>query len=285
MGNIMSGRGGGGSGATLVVTGVAGDTCIITKDGKSKTKTFNSTGTATFKGLETGTWTVTMTAGTGQSATQTIVINADYTLTISYFSATIAVTYPAGSTCTCTNGSTVLTAPDTGGSYTFTVPSTGTWTVSCTDGTKTASKTVSITTDGQTASVTLIYQLVLYNAGDKNLDVTGGYEDIGTSNVNFPITETDNSVKFSSPRGDFHRWRSKNIIDFSQISTITANWTGRYFQMQIVDNAGSTLAYSRSEVLDCSNISSGYFEFGCNHYNVSEGASERNCTVTSIIGV
>lgn len=197
----------------------------------------------------------------------------------------IGVTYPEGSVCTCTKGTKSYKAKNTSGRALFAVPEVGDWTVSCTDGTKTASKTVTISADGEAVNVRLIYQLVLYNAGDKNLDVTGGYEDIGTSNVSFPITETDNSVKFSSPRGDFHRWRSKNIIDFSQISTITANWTGSYFQMQIVDNAGSTLAYSRSEVLDCSNISSGYFEFGCNHYNVSEGASERNCTVTSIIGV
>lgn len=199
--------------------------------------------------------------------------------------AVISVTYPAGSVCTCTKGTKSYKAKNTSGLAIFAVPETGDWMVSCTDGTQTASKTVTISTEGEAVSVTLFYQLVLYNAGDKNLDVTGGYEDIGTINVNFPITETDNSVKFSSPRGEFHRWRSKNIIDFSQISTITASWTGSYFQMQILNDAGTILAYSRSHDLDCSNISSGYFEFGCNHYNVSEGASERNCTVTSIIGV
>ena len=196
----------------------------------------------------------------------------------------ISVTYPAGSVCTCTKGTKTYKAKNTSGLALFAVPETGEWTVSCTDGTQTASKTVSITTDGQTASVTLMYQLVLYNAGDVNSDVTGGYEELGNS-VNFPITVTDNSVKFSSQRGGFSRWRSKNIINFSQINTITANWTGSYFQMQILNDAGTILAYSRSHDLDCSNISSGYFEFGCNHYNVSEGASERNCTVTSIIGV
>lgn len=197
----------------------------------------------------------------------------------------IGVTYPAGSVCTCAKGTKTYKAKNTSGLALFAVPEVGDWTVSCTDGTHTASKTVTISAEGEAMNVRLMYQLVLYNAGDKNLDVTGGYEDIGTTNVNFPITEQDNSVKFSSPRGDFHRWRSKNIIDFAQISTITANWTGSYFQMQIMNDTDTVLAYSRSTVLDCSNISSGYFEFGCNHYNVSEGASERNCTVTSIIGV
>ena len=198
--------------------------------------------------------------------------------------AVIGVTYPAGSVCTCTKGTKTYNAKNTSGLALFAVPEVGEWTVSCTDGTQTASKTVTISADGEAVNVRLMYQLVLYNAGDINSDVTGGYEELGTR-PGFPITVNDNSVKFSSARGDFSRWRSKNIIDFSQISTITASWTGNYFQMQIVDNAGTILAYSRSHDLDCSDISSGHFEFGCNHYNVSEGASERNCTVTSIIGV
>lgn len=164
-------RGGsGGSGATLVITGVAGDTCTISKSGKSKSKTFGSDGKATFKGLETGTWTVTMTNSSGSTATRTVTINADYTLTIAYFSATISVTYPAGSTCTCVNGSTTLTAVGTTGSYTFTVGNTGTWMVSCTDGTDTASESVSITADGQSKSVTLTYSFYLIKNGVKQVD-------------------------------------------------------------------------------------------------------------------
>ena len=50
--------GGGGSGGTLTVTGIAGHTVTATKDGKTYTRTFNSSGTAVFKGLSTGTWTV-----------------------------------------------------------------------------------------------------------------------------------------------------------------------------------------------------------------------------------
>lgn len=182
--------GGSGSGATLVITGVAGDTCTISKSGKTKTKTFDSSGKATFKGLDTGTWTVTMTNSSGSTATQTVTINADYTLTIAYFSATIAVTYPAGSTCTCVNGSTTLTAVGTTGSYTFTVPNTGTWTVSCTDGEDTASENVSITADGQSASVTLAYELVLYNQGAYDSS-TGGWT--GSSSTTTLTTQSHSS--------------------------------------------------------------------------------------------
>lgn len=71
--------------------------------------------------------------------------------------AVIAVTYPEGSICTCSNGTTTLTAKDTSGKVLFNVPSVGTWTVSCTDGSETASEPVSITTAGQVKSVELSY--------------------------------------------------------------------------------------------------------------------------------
>ena len=77
----------------------------------------------------------------------------------------ITVTYPAGSTLTCTSGSTTLNAKTTAGSYVFCVPQAGTWTVKATSGTNTASKSVSITSRWQSESVVLSYQLVLYDGG------------------------------------------------------------------------------------------------------------------------
>ena len=42
--------------------------------------------------------------------------------------AVIGVTYPSGSTCTCTNGSKTLTAKNTSGKAIFVIPSAGTCT-------------------------------------------------------------------------------------------------------------------------------------------------------------
>ena len=128
---------GGGSGATLVVTGVAGDTCTITKGTKTHTKTFGTDKKATFKGLATGTWTVKMTNGS-KTSTRTITINADYALTISYFSATIKVTYPAKSKCVIKNSSGTQVASDTNTgtsakTWTAKVGATGTYTITATD--------------------------------------------------------------------------------------------------------------------------------------------------------
>jgi hypothetical protein len=65
--------------------------------------------------------------------------------------AAIGVTYPVGSTLTCTNGTKTLTAKTTSGQWVFAVPEAGTWTV--TSGTK--SKSVSITKEGQFETVNL----------------------------------------------------------------------------------------------------------------------------------
>lgn len=159
--------GGSGSGGTLTVTGVAGHTVTATKDGKTYTRTFNSSGVAVFKGLSTGTWTLTMT-GDGQTATRTVDVTADYAVTITYFSATINVTYPSGSTCKATHtDGTVLNAPDTSGTWACVVPKSGTWTILAEDTSAGKSKSVevSITAEGQSESVTLSYADYIFSAG------------------------------------------------------------------------------------------------------------------------
>lgn len=88
--------------------------------------------------------------------------------------AVISVTYPSGSTVTCTNGSKTLRAKDTTGKALFVIPSAGTWTVKAVKGSQSASKAVKITAEGQIATVTLAFELVLF----KN----GAYQNIGSFN-------------------------------------------------------------------------------------------------------
>ena len=176
--------GGGGSGATLVVSSPANVSVTVSKDDKSYTKNSGSLGSSTFKGLATGTWTVTI-SGNGQTATKTIMITADYAITIAFFSASINITYPAKSTCVVKNssGTTVASDTNTGSStktWTATVSAIGTYTITATatDGSgKTKSTTVSITADGQSSSVTLNYELVLFDKdkGIDRTDITGGW--------------------------------------------------------------------------------------------------------------
>ncbi len=174
--------GGGGAGGTLTVTAPAGVTVTASKDGKTYTRTANAQGVAVFKGLKTGVWSVTISDGVQNPTTMQVEITADYALTINFFMASISVTYPEGSTCKCAKGSNVLTAVGTSGSYTFTVPEAGDWAVSCTNGADTASKTVTITTDGQSETVNLAYSAI------PDISYTGDYEIVNDADE--PITRT-----------------------------------------------------------------------------------------------
>lgn len=77
--------------------------------------------------------------------------------------AVIGVTYPAGSVCTCSDGAKTLSLKDTGGQGFFLIPYAATWTVTATDGTNTKSESVEITSEGQSVSVALSYQLILFD--------------------------------------------------------------------------------------------------------------------------
>ena len=231
--------GGGGSGATLVVSSPANVSVTVSKGDKSYTKNSGSLGSSTFKGLATGTWTVTI-SGNGQTATKTIVITADYAITIAFFSASINITYPANSNCVVTNsgGQTVASDTNTGSStktWTATVGATGTYTVTATatDGSgKTKSTTVNITTDGQSESVTLSYLIYYYNSGDQCTAVTGGWDFSGDG----ALTKLTDHMQYKSSFLEAYL-STANKVDLTQISSITfdVEWVGslppssRYF--------------------------------------------------------
>lgn len=234
-----------GSGGTLTVTGIAGDIVTVSKDGKTYTRTFNSSGVAVFKGLSTGTWTVTMTNSAGQTATRTVEITADYTLTIAYFSATISITYPAQSTCVVKNSSGTQVASDTNTSdgtktWTAMVDAAGTYTITATatDGSgKTKSTTVSITTDGQSESVTLTFETVLWEAGsDQNTSLTGGFAANDANYVTIgsdAVTITGNRTYFGSGS---HEWSySGNFYTKSKVT----KGQFEYFCANITENTGT----------------------------------------------
>lgn len=220
--------GGGGAGGTLTVTAPANVTVTVSKDGKTKTKNSGTSGVVVFKGLASGTWTVTIT-GDGKTAQKNVVVTTDYSTVIAFFTATINITYPAGSTCTCSDGTTTLSAPDTSGTWACIVPNAGTWTLSCTDGT---SEAVTITTDGQSVSVALSYFLWLYRDGDTCDAVSGGWSspEWGGNDFSKVVTFNESSMQistevFGGSIGYGHAF-TKSVIDLSEISTLKFRITG-----------------------------------------------------------
>ena len=214
------GASGGGSGGTLTVTAPANVTVTVSKDGKTKTKNSGTSGVVVFKGLKSGTWTVTIT-GDGKTAQKNVVVTTDYSTAIAFFAATINITYPAGSTCTCSDGTTTLTAPDTSGTWVCTVPNAGTWTVTSTSETETDSKAVTITTDGQSTSVELSYALFLFKPNAPSSIISGEWEMPANSTVTAEAELTVKSVNIFN--GD-RTWsaRTKGQIDLTEYSTLQA---------------------------------------------------------------
>lgn len=212
--------GGGGSGGTLTVTAPANVTVTVSKDGKTKTKNSGTNGVVVFKGLASGTWTVTIT-GDGKTAQKNVVVTTDYSTVIAFFAATINITYPAGSTCTCSDGTTTLSAPDTSGTWACIVPNAGTWTVTSTSGKETDSKTVTITTDGQSISVELSYALFLFKPNAPSDIIAGEWEMPGNSTVTAEAELVVKSVNNYNGNRAISA-RTKGQIDLTEYSTLQA---------------------------------------------------------------
>lgn len=207
--------------STIIVTAPTGST-VTCKMGSTTKTASEKNGTWTFSGLDIGTWTVTATKGSS-IATQDVDITrltVEY-VTITYFSATINVTYPAGSTCTCSDGTTTLTAPNTSGSWTCIVYNAGTWTVTSTSGTETDSKAVTITTDGQSTSVELSYALFLFKPNAPSDIIAGEWELTVNSTVTAEAELTVKSVNNYNGGRNISA-RTKGQIDLTEYSTLQA---------------------------------------------------------------
>ena len=223
----------GGAGGTLTVTAPANVTVTVSKDGKSKIKNSGTSGVVVFKGLASGTWKVTIT-GDGKTAQKNVVVTTDYSTVIAFFAATINITYPAGSTCTCSDGTTTLSAPDTSGTWACIVPNAGTWTVAATDGVENTSESVSITTDGQIAAIELSYLLWLYKSGNTYNAVTGGWSvaEHGSTGGSFDsvLTLNDDSMLLSTEvfggSVAYANAFTNNSIDLTGVNTLKFKITG-----------------------------------------------------------
>lgn len=231
--------GGSGSGATLVVSCPANVTVTVSKDDKSYTKNSGNLGSATFKGLATGEWTVTI-EGNGQTATKNITITADYAITMAFFAAYINITYPANSNCVVQNSGGVTVASDTNTdssakTWTATVGATGTYTITATstsDSSKTKSTTVDITTDGQSESVTLKYSLDIIVNGKFDYDVIGSWTSSDSSSGLGSMVEheSDGYVQLHAPlkdsyNGTYTAWDSTKALPTSEYTTLYVDYS------------------------------------------------------------
>lgn len=210
--------------------------------------------------------------------------------------AVISVTYPAGSTCTASkSGEATLTAPDTSGSWLCVVPSGGEWVLSATNGTVTATDTVTVE-KGNTYSIELIYALYLFKSGEGALVPFTTVTQSSRSNV----TISNSSITLSkSGSGDYGCFvRTTDLLDLSKFSTLIVEISTTAIDVgfgthgvgiisnaptSYSDNALNFTAYaypnSASDwvdkiiTVDISGITSGYFAAGTFIYGSITGIS------------
>lgn len=292
--------------ATIVVTYPEGSVCTCEKDGVILTAE-DTSGSYAFNVHEAGTWIISITNGT-DTAEKTVAITKRWqyeTVSITYFSATINATYPAGSVCTCTDGVTTLTAPNTSGQYAFIVPNAGTWTVSITDGTQTKSETVSISTENQVETVTLaLWNGELYSDGNEWTTVTGGWvatnqvyagsvEGVSINGATPTLSKEDTQMIATVPTGSgvgSGAVRTTNQIDLTDYSTITLVGTisashpyDYLFVMSTTGNYGGAQAKAQIKTgtvtLDVSTLSGVYY-IGIGLYNRGKTYTMTSCVMS-----
>lgn len=182
--------------------------------------------------------------------------------------AIIAVTYPEGSVCSCTNGTKTLKAKDTSGKALFNVPNIGTWTVTARteDGSSTANKTVDITEAGQVETVSISYELWLFKDGNQYTDATGGWEDginyVYETSAQTPVNY-NTSIHLNSNVSTDAIAKTVNKIDLTDIAsikfTLTASDSSNNNKklLAIMSNDSGRIVTENIASIDCGSASVG----------------------------
>lgn len=231
--------------SVIAVTYPEGSVCTCS-DGTTTLTARDTSGKALFN-VSTGTWTVTATDGS-RTTSNTVSITSEgqvESVLLSFFSATINVTYPAGFVCTATDGVTALTAPDTSGTWECVVPNAGEWVFSLSSGYK---STVSVTQDGQTETLSQWY---LYNNGAEYFNVVP-FNPVSDASINYiDVTKNDDYINLLNSTGGVRGSGVYAIADLTGFTKlcIEITATGNY-----LNNGGFYTAPSASEMLWSQNV-------------------------------
>lgn len=223
-----SGQGGGLLPHIIVIT-ETGSTVTITKGQTTISATETSTGHFEADVTEFGTWTVHSVLG-GDDAT--VSLNVDtvkvYTVDDTHFSASITVTYPTGATVSCSKtGEATMYA--TGSPYTFTVHSSGTWTITGVLNGVTITENVTINTSGQTESVYFqnTIEVDLYSAASDTVSFT---DETGSKTAT-----TDSTGKAEGVSITYSRFKNNAIQFTSSVAKNPSDLTADYTKLIYLD--------------------------------------------------
>ena len=200
----------------LIVSVPAGSMVTATLGPQIKTAQ-EKNGEAWLRNLDVGEWNLKLTLGE-QSATAKYNIErfGVYRTSMAFFAATIKITYPGGSTCTCSKDDRTYTAPDTSGTWDCVVDSAGDWTVQITaDGKEPATEIVNIAEYGQEVVVSISYEIWIIRNGTeiKSISLKGCSK-----------SQEDGAIKFSGGGSGYHSAYVKPV-DLTGFKTMTIEGT------------------------------------------------------------
>ena len=209
--------GGGGMLPQLAVTGPTTGSTVTATDGTNTVTLTENSGTWTGDLPAYGTWTVTATNGSSTaSGTVNVTEVKQYALTLAYFNATINVTAPNGSTVTVKKGSTTIaTHTGTGSAVAVSVHETGTYDITATSGSESASDTASITTDGQSVSVTLAF-VHIYGVSWDGSSTTAWTRTDEAAGFTDPVPYVAGASSYGSPFDNLLPWSGMTRVTDSE---------------------------------------------------------------------
>ena len=140
----------------IIVTVTSGATVTATKGSLSVSGT-SVNGTCTLIVPEAGTWSVSATLGGQTSVIKTVSVTDNYTVALTFFSATITVHVESGATVTLKKGSVTLATKTSNGTAAFTVTETGTYTATATKNGQTTSGSVNVVSSTTSYALTLAF--------------------------------------------------------------------------------------------------------------------------------
>lgn len=140
----------------IIVSVTSGAAVTATKGSKVVSGTATN-GTCTLTVPEAGTWSVEATLNGQTSDTKSVTFTDSYTMSLTFFSATITVTVESGASVVLKKNGTTLQTKTSTGTAVFTVTETGTYTVEATKSGQTVSGSVNVVSSTTSYELTLSF--------------------------------------------------------------------------------------------------------------------------------
>ena len=172
----------------------------------------------------------------------------------------IIVSYPASSTCTCTNGTKTLRSADAIGACVFYVPSAGSWTVSCTDGTNIRSKTIAVVAN-TAYDIVLSYATYILCDGALDSTYTINYGLYATYNGTQLDSEGVHTVNQSSASNTFYFTPAIDVTDYNKLCARANVGTAYGNYLYRIGLSPSNVTFSDSQSISVATSSSTWLTF------------------------